>query len=232
MKTIFDNIKKIVKQLIVRCSVLAIVYRCIRYICIAPSRLNKLLCSRFLYYRDLRTFRRQEQSTTSRFIFGKKLPCLKERFTSNGVAKGHYFHQDLLVARRIHFNNPFMHIDAGSRVDGFVAHVAAFRQLKVIDVRPIASKIPNVEFIQADLMGKLRDDLLCSCDSLSCLHALEHFGLGRYGEPVQYDGDILGLNNLFRILKPQGKFYISLPIGPQRIEFNAHRVFSLSYLVA
>ena len=150
---------------------------------------------------------------------------------SNGVAKGHYFHQDLLVARRIHVNNPVIHVDVGSRVDGFVAHVASFRSLKVIDVRPLASTIPNVEFIQADLMGKLRDDLISSCDSLSCLHALEHFGLGRYGDPVQYDGDIQGFNNLFSILKPQGKFYISLPIGPQRIEFNAHRVFSLNYLV-
>ncbi len=106
----------------------------------------------------------------------------------------------------------------------------SLRSLKVIDVRPLASTIPNVEFIQADLMGKLRNDLISSCDSLPCLHALEHFGLGRYGDPVQYDGDILGLNNLFNILKPQGKFYISLPIGPKRIEFNAHRVFLLNYL--
>ena len=28
-----------------------------------------------------------------------------------------------------------------------------------------------------------------------------------------------------------GKFYFSVPIGEQRIEFNAHRVFSLPYLL-
>ena len=69
------------------------------------------------------------------------------------------------------------------------------------------------------------------CDSLSCLHTIEHFGLGRYGDPINYDGYILGLNNLHRALKKGGKLYFSVPIGPQRIEFNAHRVFSVSYLL-
>ena len=70
-----------------------------------------------------------------------------------------------------------------------------------------------------------------SADSLSCLHALEHFGLGRYGDPVNYNGYLLGLDNLYLILKKGGKFYFSVPIGPQRIEFDAHRVFSISYLL-
>ncbi len=33
-----------------------------------------------------------------------------------------------------------------------------------------------------------------------------------------------------RMLKKEGKFYFSVPIGEQRIEFNAHRVFSVKYL--
>lgn len=33
------------------------------------------------------------------------------------------------------------------------------------------------------------------------------------------------------MLRKDGKFYFSVPIGPQRIEFNAHRVFSVSYLL-
>jgi len=80
-------------------------------------------------------------------------------------------------------------------------------------------------------MSPLSDSLVDYCDSISCLHALEHFGLGRYGDPVNYDGYILGLNNLYRILKAGGKLYLSVPIGPQRIEFNAHRVFSMAYLM-
>lgn len=69
------------------------------------------------------------------------------------------------------------------------------------------------------------------CDSLSCLHAVEHFGLGRYGDSICSNGYLVGLDNLYQLLKSNGKFYFSVPIGPQRIEFNAHRVFSLKYLL-
>jgi hypothetical protein len=51
--------------------------------------------------------------------------------------------------------------------------------------------------------------------------------MGRYGDPLNYDGYLLGLNNLTKILKPKGKLYLSVPIGPQRMEYNAHRVFSV-----
>lgn len=183
------------------------------------------------YYRDLKLLKTQEKTSSMVFPFGKAYPCLKEKYSDNGSASGHYFHQDLLVARRIFKNNPENHVDIGSRIDGFVAHVASFRELEVFDIRPLQNNISNVRFVQADLMAQVGDNLTCYCDSLSCLHALEHFGLGRYGDPVNYDGYLIGLNNLSDILKKGGKLYISVPIGPQRIEFNAHRVFSVAYLL-
>jgi hypothetical protein len=81
------------------------------------------------------------------------------------------------------------------------------------------------------MMADIPQELIDYCDSISCLHALEHFGLGRYGDPIRYNGHLLGFNNLDRILKKHGKLYLSVPIGPARIEFNAHRVFSLDYLI-
>jgi len=183
------------------------------------------------YFRNLQLLKKQKGGAAKEFPFGKLYPCLGDRFSDSGSSKGHYFHQDLLVARRIYHNNPSTHVDVGSRIDGFVAHVASFRPIEVIDIRPLSSKIPNVKFTQADLMEDIRSDLVQYCDSLSCLHAIEHFGLGRYGDPVNYDGYLSGLNNLYHILKKGGKLYFSVPIGPQRIEFDAHRVFSLSYLL-
>lgn len=183
------------------------------------------------YFRDLKALKSQQKSAAREFSFGMPYPCLGDRFADSGSAKGHYFHQDLLVARRINLNNPQRHVDVGSRIDGFVAHVAAFRAIEVIDVRPLPNNIPNVTFKQADWMEPIQEGLVEYCDSLSCLHAMEHFGLGRYGDQVNYDGYILGLNNLYRTLKKGGKLYFSVPIGPQRIEFNAHRVFSVSYLL-
>jgi hypothetical protein len=137
-----------------------------------------------------------------------------------------------LVAQRIFENNPEIHIDIGSRVDGFVAHVASFRKIKVIDIRPTEMNIKNITFIQQDYMETLRNELIESCDSLSCLHAIEHFGLGRYGDTLNYNGHIIGIENLHKTLKTNGKLYFSVPIGlPQRIEFHAHRIFSVKYLL-
>jgi len=128
-------------------------------------------------------------------------------------------------------NNPQMHYDVGSRIDGFVAHIASFRKIYVLDIRHLQSKTSNIIFEQQDFMASLKDNLRECTDSLSCLHALEHFGLGRYGDSLDYNGYLKGLDNLYWMLKPNGKLYFSVPIGKQRIEFNAHRIFSVKYLL-
>ena len=184
-----------------------------------------------LYVHDLSELKRQQKRSGGTFPFGQCYPCLDDRFAESGSASGHYFHQDLLVARRIFLNKPTLHVDIGSRVDGFVAHVAAFRSIEVFDIRELTSKTPNITFKRIDLMAKLDVHMHGYCDSLSCLHAIEHFGLGRYGDPIRFDGHIVGLENIYQLLQPGGRLYFSAPIGPQRIEFNAHRVFSLSYLL-
>lgn len=182
------------------------------------------------YRRDYRELKRQAALSKFHFPFARPFPCLTEKNDQSGSAQGHYFMQDLLVASRIHELNPRRHVDVGSRVDGFVAHVASFREIEVLDIRPMDTRIPGVKFRQADLM-KLDSELRGCTDSLSCLHTIEHFGLGRYGDPIDFDGFDKGLRNLHAILEPGGVFHFSTPIGPQRIEFNAHRVFSPRFLV-
>lgn len=196
-----------------------------------PLRALRALGEVPAYRRDFRSLEGQKPSAATAFPLGRAYPCLGDRSSASGTARGHYFHQDLLVARRIHAGKSLRHIDVGSRLDGFVAHVAAFREIEVIDIRTPPRAIPNVTFRQADMMAPLPESLVACCDSLSCLHALEHFGLGRYGDPVDYDGYLRGLDSLSDMLRQDGTLYLSVPIGPQRIEFNAHRVFSVSYLL-
>ena len=69
-----------------------------------------------------------------------------------GIAKGHYFHQDLLVSQMIFNDNPKNHIDIGSRIDGFIAHVASYREIEVADIRKLDSNIKNVKFSHYDFM--------------------------------------------------------------------------------
>lgn len=175
-----------------------------------------------VYLRDRATFRKGFSGTM------KFKPCLHDRYEEGGATKSEYFWQDLLVARAIHLAKPIKHVDIGSRVDGFVAHVASFRDIEVIDVRSISTAVPGVVFRQADLMNPaplLTDTRGGYCDSLSCLHALEHFGLGRYGDPINPQGYQCGIDNMAQLLQPGGIFYLSTPIGQERVEFNANWVF-------
>lgn len=153
------------------------------------------------------------------------VPVLSDRYLESGVARGHYFHQDLWAAREIFKRRPTRHIDVGSRVDGFVAHLLCFREVEVIDIRPLSSTVQGLSFLQADISqpGAVRH---LEADSVSCLHALEHFGLGRYGDPIQPDGWRHGLQNLVDLLLPEGTLFLSVPVGKEHVEFNAQRIFN------
>lgn len=184
-----------------------------------PRRLLTLRhFSRFL--RDRAAFRAKGGSITHLF------PVLQDYGSAAGNLDRHYFHQDLLVATLIQAANPMRHIDVGSRIDGFVAHVAAFRQIEVIDIRPLPDVgHDRIRFRQGDLT-KWDNSLAEVCDSLSCLHALEHIGLGRYGDRIDPNGHRVAFANLCRMLQPGGRLYVSFPIGKRAVYFNAHRVFS------
>ena len=151
-------------------------------------------------------------------------PCLHDWNTNGGDTNNEYFLQDLIISKKIYQNSPVKHVDIGSRIDGFVAHVASFREIEVFDIRPINSIIPGIIFKQADFMDS-HNKQKNYCDSLSCLHALEHFGLGRYGDPINPYGYKKALEHMATLLKTDGIFYLSVPIGQECIEFNAHRIF-------
>jgi len=177
------------------------------------------------FARELRAY--SAHATDRRFpIRGRDLyPILGDYAAPAGTASGHYFHQDLWAARKIFAMRPARHVDVGSRVDGFVAHVLTFMPVEVIDVRKLESQVDGLKFVQDDATT-LRSIADKSVVSLSSLHAVEHFGLGRYGDPVDPDGWLRGIQALKRVLAPQGRLYFAVPIGRERVEYNAHRIFS------
>lgn len=183
-----------------------------------PRRLIYSLLGLPRYLRDFFHFRKKYRGNI------EFMPCLCDWYEEGGSTKTEYFWQDLYIAQKIHQAAPFKHVDIGSRIDGFVAHVASFREVEIFDIRNVTSSIPNIIFKQADLMRPL-NDYMDYCDSISCLHALEHFGLGRYGDEINVNGYKQGLINMSSILKTRGLFYLATPIGQARVAFNAHRIF-------
>lgn len=194
---------------------------------INPKRTLQSLQGLSRYLKDRREFR---AGLGSDFAWGQSFPVLDE-WNDSSATLGAYFQQDLLVARWIHESKPRRHIDVGSRIDGLVGSLAVFREVEVLDIRPQATQVPNVTFHQLDMTRELPAPWRACTDSLSCLHSIEHFGLGRYGDTIDPAGHLKGLRQLMAIVEPGGLFYLSTPIGPQRIEFNAHRVFSAATLL-
>jgi SAM-dependent methyltransferase len=85
---------------------------------------------------------------------------------------------------------------------------------------PVGGDITRLPFADASLA------------SVSCLHVIEHIGLGRYGDPLDATGALRAANELQRVLAPGGKLFLSTPIGRERVCFNAHRVFSVTTILA
>jgi hypothetical protein len=151
-------------------------------------------------------------------------PFLHDKDCSAGEL-GYYFWQDLWAAKKIFNRRPETHFDIASRIDGFVAHLLTFMPVTLIDIRPLPFQVEGINFSCADAthLTEISDE---SIESLSSLCAIEHFGLGRYGDPVNPEACFSALRALQRVLRKGGRLYLAVPIGAEAVYFNAHRVFS------
>ncbi len=146
-----------------------------------------------------------------------------DRFAPAGSTNNHYFHQDLWAARHLFDRGAKHHVDVGSRLDGFVAHVLPFCRVSFVDLRPLPAPVPGLDVQPGSILDLPFDS--GSVQSLSSLHVLEHIGLGRYGDPVDPDGYLKAARELARVLAPGGTLLFSVPVGQERLVFDAHRVF-------
>jgi len=159
---------------------------------------------------------------------GKKMrlaPALQDYRASAGSSDGHYFWQDLICARWVYEKNPKNHLDVGSRIDGFIAHLLSFREVTLLDIRPSNLAIQGLSVAIGDAQTSLTS-FKDKYESVSSLHSIEHFGLGRYGDNLDLDGHLKGLQNIADCVTLGGQLYVSFPIGEPTVEFNSQRIVS------
>ena len=198
----------------------------IKYLSIIQRKikLKKRIMGYFAYKKDYNEYNKKNTNPKFKLLKKYDYPILTERYGTAGYINS-YFWQDLWAARHIYKDNPKIHYDIGSKINGFIAHLASFREdIVLLDIRPLPFSISGVRFKQEDatLLEGIPDN---SIESISALCSLEHFGLGRYGDSIDPEGYLKAMKSIVRVVKVGGHAYISVPIGMEHIEFNAHRVF-------
>lgn len=134
----------------------------------------------------------------------------------------HYTYQAAWAMRRILELVPSRHVDVSSDLR-FVAQLSAVVPLLYVEYRPTNVSLSGLCSQRGSLLQLPFADR--SVDSISCLHVVEHVGLGRYGDPLDSLGPQKALAELARVVAPGGSMLLSLPVGRRRTMFNAHRIF-------
>lgn len=176
------------------------------------------------FFRNLVRYRRQNRNESFNVEFGEIWYRSYDRFATAGIVQEHYFYQGLWAARFLFDNHVRKHVDVGSCLDGFIAHILPFCEVTYVDIRPIELQLKGFDFVRGSIKNIPFDDN--SIENLTCLHVIEHIGLGRYGDPVDPDGYLAAARELTRVLSPGGTLLLSVPVGRERLCFDAHRIFA------
>ncbi len=161
--------------------------------------------------------------------FNDLWPCLNDKTPETDYER-HYVYHIAWAARCVKELNPKLHVDIGSRLF-FCAMLSAFVPTDFYDYRPADIALSDLGSYKGDLTNlPFKDNEL---QSVSCLHTLEHIGLGRYGDPIDANGDLTAMKELARVTAPGGSLLVAMPMGKEmRIQFNAHRIYTYDAIVS
>ena len=159
--------------------------------------------------------------------FLNQYPCLSD-WTKTTPFEPHYIYHPAWAARVVRKINPKKHIDISSTLT-FSSILSAFVPVEFYDYRPAALFLDNLKSLRGDLLHlPFKSN---SVESISCMHTIEHIGLGRYGDILDSQGDLKAIEELKRVVRKGGALLFVTPIGQPTIRFNAHRIYSYDQIL-
>ena len=195
-------------------------YRTFRNLFLNIKRQQKFK-KQFILFNKLNINKRFENSWSAIY------PCLNDATSLTGF-DAHYVYHPAWAARVVRSTNPAKHIDISSTLH-FCTMLSAFMETEFYDYRPAQLTLSGLSTGKADLTNlHFKDN---SIQSLSCMHTIEHIGLGRYGDPIDPDGDLKAMKELKRVCAPNGDLLIVVPVGKKKLMFNAHRIYSAANII-
>lgn len=199
----------------------AAMYNSLRLVKRIVSKIKFVLIFPFVFLDYLR-FRKKNKSRRFPVPFWSIMPVLFENIPFTRFDT-HYIYHTAWAARKVKEIGTESHVDISSSLY-FSSIVSAFVPVKFYDFRPAKLNLSNLSAAAADLSKLHFEDE--SIQSLSCMHTVEHVGLGRYGDPIDPDGDIQASKELARVIAQGGSLLFVVPIGKAKVQFNAHRIYS------
>lgn len=114
----------------------------------------------------------------------------------------------------------------------FVLGLLAAYNVTTVDVRQREACPGNETVIVCD--ARNLDLPNNSFDLVSSLCAIEHFGLGRYGDSIDLEADAKAVREMIRVLRPGGWLVLSTHIhkGDTVVVFNAHKIYSREHIAS
>ena len=173
---------------------------------------------------DFDRFSEDSKRNGSRFEISweDRYPCLDDRHSAMPFDP-HYIYHTAWAARLVAQTAPALHVDISSLLY-FSTIISAFVPVEFYDYRPAGVELDRFSSKHADLLSLPFKS--GSVSSISCMHVVEHVGLGRYGDHLDPDGDLKAMDELKRILAVNGSLLFVVPVGRPKIMFNAHRIYS------
>lgn len=172
------------------------------------------------YFADWYRYSRLLNAETIRLV--DTYPQVHDHTDAHGY-DAHYFFTNGWAIRRVIAAPPVFHVDIASQVV-FANLLSAVMPVVFVDFRPLEAKLTGLQCVAGSLLSLPFADQ--SIASLSCLHVIEHVGLGRYGDALDPQGTQKAARELSRILAPEGHMFLTTPVGRPRLCFNAHRIHS------
>jgi hypothetical protein len=181
------------------------------------------------FRQEYQQFRRlQENNSRFQLDWKNRCPILNEK-TAKTEFDAHYVYHPAWAARILSKTRSALHVDIASTIH-FCTMVSAFLPMEFYDYRPAELNLSGLGSKHADITRLPFADN--SVESLSCMHVVEHIGLGRYGDPLDSEGDLKAIAELKRVVKKGGSLFFVVPVGQPRIFFNAHRIYSYEQIVS
>lgn len=120
-------------------------------------------------------------------------------------------------------------VDVGSQFS-FVSFAAAFFNVTYVEPRVESQRIYQSGLCNITKCAGEAQKMPFESNTFDCvtsLHAIEHFGLGRYGDTLDYHGDQRGIKEFARVICKNGHALLAVPAAKKsKIDFNGQRKYN------